>query len=318
MDELKAISNFVRAVEYGSFNKAAEAQNTTPQAVSKAIRQLERHLGVRLFHRTTRKNSLTPEGERFFASVKPSLEGVIDAVTQARSAVREDEGIIRISAAGTVGRKVLAPLLAEYQHLHPLIQIDLLLEDRFTDIVQERIDVGFRSGNPPEAQVIARRLFPIQQIACASPEYLRLNGIPREPHDLLKHRCTGYRQPGNGRPMPWEFDISGTSVFQSLPVIMSTNDPEVEMLSVISGTGIGLIDSINAHAPICQGCLVPVLTSLVSERMGLYLYYGHRADMPARVRHFIDFATRKLLGSRDFLFSKDELIQYSNSLYVLD
>ena len=318
MDELKAISNFVRAVEYGSFNKAAEVQHTTPQAVSKAIRQLERHLGVRLFHRTTRKSSLTDEGVHFFASVRPSLEGMIGAITQARSAVREDEGLIRISAAGPVGRKVLAPLLAEYQHLHPLIQIDLLLEDCFTDVVQERIDVGFRSGNAPEAQVVSRRLFAIQQIACASPEYLRKNGIPQEPNDLLKHRCTGYRQPGNGRPMPWEFEINGAAVFQNLPVVICTNDPEAEMLSVMSGTGIGLIDSINAHAAIKQGLLVPVLTPFVSERMGLYLYYGHRADMPARVRHFIDFATQRLLGSQNFCFLREDLGQYANTLSPLD
>ena len=195
MDELRALSTFVRVAELGSFNKAAQAQATTPQAVSKTIRQLEQHLGVRLFHRTTRKSSLTEEGERLLHAARPNLDGLVDALTRARSAVRSDEGLVRISAAGAVARLVLVPMLAAFQAEHPAIQIDLLLEDRFTDLVGERIDVGFRAGNPPEAQVIARRLFTIQQIACASPAYFERHPAPERLQDLLQHRCTRTASP---------------------------------------------------------------------------------------------------------------------------
>jgi DNA-binding transcriptional LysR family regulator len=202
MDQLRAITTFVRSAELGSFHKAAVAQGTTPQAVSKAIRQLEQHLGVRLFHRTTRKSSLTHEGERLFNEVRPNLDGVIAAVDRARSAVRDEEGLVRISAGGSAGRKVLMPLVVEFAQANPGVEFDLLLEDRVTDIVAERIDVGFRAGNPPSAQVVARRLFAIQQIVCASPAYLAQNGVPRRLAHLHKHRCTGYRQPGTGRAVP--------------------------------------------------------------------------------------------------------------------
>ena len=135
MDQLKAITTFVRAAEMGNFNRAALAQGTTPLAVSKTIMQFEQHLGVRLFHRTTRKSSLTEEGERLLQDVRANLDGLAAAVSRARSAVRENEGLVRISAGGSAGRKILLPLVVEFCQQHPLIQVDLLLEDGLTDSV---------------------------------------------------------------------------------------------------------------------------------------------------------------------------------------
>jgi len=307
MDELRALSTFVRVAELGSFNQAAQAQATTPQAVSKTIRQLEQHLGVRLFHRTTRKSSLTEEGERLLHAARPNLDGLVDALTRARSAVRNDEGVVRVAAGGAVARKVLVPMLAAFQVQHPAIQIDLLLEDRFTDLVGERIDVGFRSGNPPEAQVVARRLFAIQQIVCASPAYFEQHPVPRQLQDLLQHRCTAYRQPGTGRPMPWEFEVDGSTVFQHVTAVLCSSEPEADCLAVLAGIGLGQVDSINAAAALRDGRLVPVLTRHVSERMGLYLYYAQRADMPGRVRRFIDFAIDRLRDSPQFSVAPAEL-----------
>ncbi|GAB3252508.1 LysR family transcriptional regulator [Chitinimonas naiadis] len=307
MDELRAISIFVKATELGSFNKVAEVQNTTPQAVSKTIRQLEQHLGLRLFHRTTRKSSLTDEGLSFLEAVRPSLEGLVTAVTRARSAVQDEMGLVRVTAGGAVGRKVLVPMLAEFQENYPQIQLDLLLEDRFSDMVGERLDVGFRAGNVPDAQVVSRHLFPIQQIVCAAPAYLQRHGVPRNMQELQAHRCTGYRQPGTGRPMPWEFQIDGSTVYQSIPAVLCSNDPEAEMHLVLAGMGIGQIDSINAAAAIRDGRLVPLLVDSISSRMGLYVYYPQRADMPGRVRRFIDFSVERLRNSPLFSLTEAEL-----------
>lgn len=307
MDELRAVATFVRAAELGSFNKAAESQNTTPQAVSKAIRQLEQHLGVRIFHRTTRNSSLTEEGSRLLESVKPNLDGLVGALSRTRNAAADDEGSIRISASGTVGRKILVPLLAEFQGRHPRVQVELLLEERFTDRVAERIDVGFRAGTEPDAQVIARHLFPIQQLVCASPAYWQANPMPDAPEDLLRHRCTGYRQPGSGRPMAWEFDVRGVMVYQPVPAMLCSSDTEAEMNAVLASMGVGQIDSINAAVAVREGRLVPVLTEHVSERMGLYLFYPHRTDMPARVRRFIEFAIERLQGSTEHYVPPDAL-----------
>ena len=297
MDELRAITTFIRAAELGSFNQAAHVQGTTQQAVSKNVRQLEQHLGVRLFHRTTRKNSLTEEGQRLFDSVRENLDGLVAALNRARSAALDEEGVIRISAGSSVARKVLMPVLAAFVQRHPAVTFDLVLEDRDTDVVSERIDVGFRAGNPPTAQVVARRLFPIQLILCASPDYLTAHGVPARLEDLSRHRCVGYRQPGATRPAPWEFHVKDETTFRALPFVICCSDPDAEMQAVLSGMGIGQIDSINASAPIRAGQLVPLLTRHVSDRMGLHLYYAQRTAMPARVRRFIDFVAESMRGS---------------------
>jgi DNA-binding transcriptional LysR family regulator len=292
-------------------------QGTTPQAVSKTIRQFEQHLGVRLFHRTTRNSRLTEEGQRLLESIRPGLEGVVGALARARSAARDDEGVVRIAANGSMARKMLMPLLAEFQQKYPLILIDLIQEDGFSDLVGDRIDVGFRGGNAPDAQVVSRRLFTVQQIVCASPDYLARHEAPRTLQDLQGHRCTGYRQPGSGRPMAWEFEADGGVVFHQVQSVLLSNDPETEMHAVMAGMGIGQIDSINCAAAIRDGRLVPLLVDQISGRMGLHLYFAQRADMPGRVRRFIDFAVESLRDSPEFCLSLAELRKYSNVRYKL-
>lgn len=300
MDELRAIATFIRAAELGSFNRAATAQGITPQAVSKNIRQLEHYLGVRLFHRTTRKNTLTEDGQLLFDSVRASMEGFSGALNRVKNSAKGDQGLIRVSAGGAVGRKVLMPLVAEFTRLHPGVTFDLVLEDRSTDTVGERIDLGFKAGNAPTAQVVSRWLFPIQLIVCATPSYLQSHGIPQTIDDLANHRCIGYRQPGTGRPVPWEFQVQGEILYRSMDYVVCCSDPEAEMHAVLSGIGVGQIDSINATAEIHAKHLVPLLTHSTSDRMGLYLYYAQRTDMPGRVRRFIDFAAERLQGGEEF------------------
>jgi DNA-binding transcriptional LysR family regulator len=307
LDELRAISTFIRAAELGSFNRAAHAQGSTPQAVSKAIRQLEAHLGVRLFHRTTRKNALTDEGARLLDSVRGSVDGIRHAVSRARSAAVEDEGPIRISAGGAVGRKVLMPVIAEFSALYPGVTFDLLLEDRSTDVVAERIDVGFKAGNAPVAQVVSRKLFSVQLLVCASPAYLAKHGAPATIADLRQHPSIGYRQPGTGQPMPWEFQVKGETSLVTISPLVCCSDPEAEMCAVLAGMGIGQIDSVNASGPLRDGSLVPLLVATASDRMGLYVYYARRDNMPRRVRRFIDFAIERLGNTREFHLQKSVL-----------
>ena len=300
MDELRAITTFVKAAELGSFNRAAQLQGTTAQAVSKSVRQLEEHLGVRLFHRTTRRSALTEDGQRLLESVRDSLHALTGAIGRARDAAREDEGVIRIAAGGAVGRKLLLPLVADFRRAHPGITFDLVLEEGATDSVGERVDLGFKAGNAPTAQVVSRRLFAIQLILCASPDYLAAHGRPASIAALREHACVGYRQPGTARPVPWEFDVRGEIVHEPVPFSVCCSDSGAEMQAVLLGLGIGQIDAINATAPLRDGRLVPLLVRHTSERMGFYLWYGQRRDMPARVRRFIDFAAERLRGGAGF------------------
>lgn len=311
MDRLRVIATFVRAAELGSFQQAAVAQGITPQAVSKAVRQLEHELGVRLFHRTTRKSSLTEDGRRFLEAVKPALDEVMNAWSRTRRSAEDDEGLVRITAPGPVGRRVLVPLLVEFRRLYPKVQIDMLLDEHFTDIVAERIDVGLRCGSAPDAQLVVRKLFPIQVITCAAPSYLAEHGRPRSIDDLARHACTGYRQPNTGRLLQWEFAVDGELVLRDVPLALCTNDGDAELAAVIAGMAIGQIDSISAAPHLREGRIVPVLPQTVSERHAAYLYYPQRRDMPQRVRRFIDFLVERLQGSDDWRFTGDALRAYA-------
>lgn len=298
MDELRAVTLFIRAAELGSFNKAAVAEGLSAQAISKAIRQLEHHLGIRLFHRTTRKNSLTEDGLRFLDSVKPNFEGLIRTLAAARTGSQEWSGLIRISASRTVGINVLLPLIAEFRGTYPNVEFELVLEDRVTDIVSNRIDIGFRTGHPPDGQIISRRLFPLLLVPCAAPAYLDIHGVPNCLQDLQNmHVCTGYRQTSTGKLMPWEFELNGEVRYVSIPAKFCTNDAGAEMEAVLAGFGAGLIDYLLAGPYFRSGALIPFLVEQISSRMGTYIYYPHRSEMPRRVRAFIDFAIEKLLNN---------------------
>lgn len=306
MDELRAITVFARAAAAGSFQRAAVDLAITPQAVSKTVAQLEEHLGVRLFHRSTRRSTLTAEGLAFLEDVQPGLAALAGAVGRARSATEQVRGTIRLTGAHS-SRKVLAAPIAEFAALHPQVQFDLLMDDGFTDIVAAQIDVGFRAGHEPGGTVIVRRLFGVQQILCAAPAYLADHGEPHSLAELARHRCTGFRQRETGRLLPWELMVDGELQRLDMPVRFCANDPEAELDAVLAGMGIGLIDSINAAADLRAGRLRPLLPQHRSEHLGFYIYYPQRDAMPRRVRAFIDFMVQRLQGSRAFVLDESEL-----------
>ena len=150
INELRSITTFVRTAELGNLSKAAVAQGISPQAASKALGQLEQHLGVRLFHRTTRSMSLTEEGQRFFEAAKPSLISLEQALQGVRQTREDLAGPLRIVGPQSVFRAVIGPVLDEYCRLYPEVQPDVQLDDRLGNWVEDRVDVGFRLGNLPE------------------------------------------------------------------------------------------------------------------------------------------------------------------------
>lgn len=308
MDELKAITLFVRASDAGSFQRAASELGVSPQAVSKGVAQLERHLGVRLFHRTTRQNSLTAEGLAFLEQVRPGLSSLQSALAGTRQAKDEVAGPLRVTAAPSA-RKVLHRHLADFSQQHPAVQIDMLMSNPYTDLVAAQVDVGFRSGAAPSMQVVSRQLFVVQQIICAAPAYLQRHGRPRNLAELQGHRCTGFRSSETGRLLPWEVMVGGELQRLNIAPVFCADDPECELDAVLAGCGIGLIDSINAAAEIRLGRLVPLLPEHRSEHMGFHLYYPQRTHMPRRVRRFIDFMAERLRDSREFVLDEPELRQ---------
>ncbi len=289
MDKSRSVALFISVARARSFSQAAVELGLSPQAVSKSVRQLEAWLGVRLFHRTTRSLSLTNDGQRLFETADPGLRLLDEALEQVKSSRQGSEGLIRIAAPTSVGSHVLVPLIRQFQRSYPDIHFDLLLDDHFTDLVEAKIDVAFRAGNPPARNMVSRRLADLALVICASPEYIAEHGAPKNAAQLQAHRCTGFRQPNTGRMLPWELRIDGGTVYKDVPAVLSFNTVEAEVEAVLAGIGVGqlLLYLIREH--LAQGRLVELLPQLATANAGLYMVYQQRTQMPLRVRTFIDF-----------------------------
>ncbi len=307
INELRSITTFIRTVELGSLSKAAAAQQISPQAASKALGQLEQHLGVRLFHRTTRSMSLTEEGQRFFEAAQPSLISLQQALNAARQTREDLAGPLRIVGPRTVLQPVIGPVLDEYCRLYPEVQPDVQLDDRVGNWVEDRVDVGFHLGNPPDEGLIARRLFPMQLVICAAPSYLRKYGVPRTLYELDSHRCSAFRRASDGRVSPWRVRVGDGMQEQYVRPAFCTNDEAFELRAVLAGEVIGQLAVPSAASLIRSGRLVPLLLEHVADNFSLFVYYGSRAAQPARVRRFIDLAVERLTDSHNFVLRNDEL-----------
>jgi DNA-binding transcriptional LysR family regulator len=306
-NELRAIATFVKAAELGSLRQAALAQAITPQAASQSLTQLESHLGIRLFHRTTRRLSLTEEGQAFLHDAQPGLATLQRALHGARRGREEIAGPLRIVAPRATMLQVLWPVLEEYVKAYPRVTPDVQLEDRIGNWVEDRVDVGFRAGMAPEDGVIARRLLPLQLVVCAAPGYLARHGAPTSIDDLANHRCSGFRAANTGKVMPWEFRVGDEIVSRAVRTEFTTNDIELEARAVLSGEFVGQLIGVTAAPLVRAGLLVPLLQQHVSDHLALYVYYGSRVAQPARVRAFIDLAIERLADNPALFLQPNEL-----------
>ncbi len=306
-NELRAIATFVKAAELGSLRQAAIAQAITPQAASQALAQLESHLGVRLFHRTTRRLALTEEGSRFLEAAQPGLSTLQRALHGARRGREEIAGPLRIVAPRATMLQMLWPVVEEYCRLHPQIEPDVQLDDRIGNWVEDRVDVGFRVGSSPQDGLIARRLMPVQLVVCAAPSYLARFGTPASIDALAGHRCSCFRHPATGKVMPWEFKVGEEIVSRAIAPALCTNDIEFEARAVAAGQVVGQLVGATAAPLVRAGRLVPLLTAHVTDHLGLYIYWGSRVAQPARVRAFIDLAVERLADNPQFVLQPQEL-----------
>lgn len=293
MDQLRALTLFSKVAALGSFQRVAVAEGITAQAVGKSIRQLEEHLGVRLLHRTTRRCALTQDGQALLDTTRAPLDDLGRALQQVQTTSQQVSGVLRISAAPSA-RGLLADPVARFCERHPRVQVDLITGNTFADTVDQRVDVGFRSGHEPRGDLVARRLLAVHQRLCASPAYLARHGTPTSVDDLRRHRCTAFRDAQTGRTWPWRLNAAGEG-FEPDPAAFS-NDPETEVALVRAGLGIGLLDSICAAEDLRSGRLVVVLPDVHPEDLAFFLYYPSRKRLPQRTRVFIDFVVAHFAG----------------------
>jgi DNA-binding transcriptional LysR family regulator len=313
INELRAISIFVEVARLGSLRKAAQSMGISPQAASQALTQLEDHLEVRLFHRTTRAMSLTDEGRQFLEEARPSLLSLrqaLQAVHRARDVVA---GPLRIVGPRSTFQPVLWRLLDEFCSAYPAVVPEVHLEDRIGNWVEDRVDVGFRLGGSPDAGVVARKLFPVQLIMCASPDYLQRHGRPDSLAALQTHRCSVFRHPATGAIVPWRVKIDGHSTDLSVTPAICTNDDVLELHAVLGGQVIGQLAGVSAAPYIRAGRLVPLLPSHIPEGYSYHVYYGSRSAQPARIRAFIDLVLQRLVDSPEYVLRPEELTKLART-----
>lgn len=287
MDRIDAMRAFVTVVTEGSFSNAATSLKLSPQLVSKYVSKLEERLGVRLLNRTTRKVSLTEAGVRYLQHAQQILLSIDEMDSQLGGLQQNPEGTLRISAPVSFALKHMARLVTDFQSQYPLVNVDLQLNDRKVDIVDEGFDVALRIGHLKSSSLIAKYIAPIRLILCASLEYLKKHGIPRRPDDLKGHRYLHYsymEMDGKEEIYTWlkEKNSERGGKFHS-------NNGDVLIDAAISGAGLVLQPTFIASEAISSGKLIIVLPEFEPDPLGLYVVYAHRKLLPNKVRCFIDF-----------------------------
>lgn len=289
LERLTGIVAFARAASYGSFTAAAQSLSVSPSAVSKTIQRLEQQLGLRLFTRTTRSLVLTPEGRELHERALHLLRAAEDVVQSAAAARSEPSGTLKVAAPLPIGTRLLAPALPEFRRRYPKLNIDLRLNDRFVNLVEEGIDVAIRIGDLADSNLISRGLAPARVSAFASPAYLAARGTPRKPEDLKDHDCVNFRYQTSGQLLRWMFKV-GSRTIEVTPdagIVVDVSAAVAEVL--VTGGGIGMSASFIAAPYVERGLLVPVLNEFSVNRSTITAVWPESRRGNPNVKAFISF-----------------------------
>ena len=276
----------------GSLSAAARELGITTPAVSKHLAQMEARLGVLLVNRTTRRMSLTPEGELCLAHARRILGDIHDLEQLLGVSRSTPRGLLRVNATLGFGRSHVAPLISRFAERHPEVEVQLQLSVNPPPLTEDSFDVCIRFGEPPDARVIARRLAPNRRLLCASPAYLARAGEPRTPHDLAQHNCIGIRQ-GEEAYGLWRLahGRGRNATIESVKTRgnLTTNDGEIAVNWALDGHGILMRAEWDIERHLKNGRLVQVLPQYFTPDADIYAVYPQRHQLAARVRAFVDF-----------------------------
>ncbi|CAN7240567.1 LysR family transcriptional regulator [Pseudoduganella sp. LjRoot289] len=296
MDRLTSMDIFVKAVDLGSFSAAANALQMSPQLVGKHIQTLERHMGIRLLNRTTRRQSLTDIGKSFYERARiilAEVEAADSLVAESRSVPR---GRLKINAPVTFAIHALAPRLHEYLSAHPEVSVDLTMANRFVDMIEEGYDAVFRVGNLSDSGLIARPLAPYRLVACAAPSYLALHDPIRTPMDLQGHECLGFSH--TELRTHWTFDGPEGRVSVPISGRLMVDNGEALLPAAVAGLGVMLQPEELARAALESGRLAVVLAQYSIPTRPMHILYAPDRRLTPKLRSFIDFAV-EAFGPKD-------------------
>ncbi len=287
MDRIDAMRAFVTVATEGSFTAAADRLEMSPQLVSKYVSQLEQHLGTRLLNRTTRRVHLTEAGARYCQGAQQILGDIEDMESQLGDMQESAQGRLRISAPVSFAAHHLAPMLCDFQRQNPGVSVDLQLNDRKVDIVEEGFDIALRIGHLRSSSMIAKRIAPVRIVAVASPEYLAEYGTPSHLEDLQKHRYLRYSYVESDTTFSMHRWLREKGIDPRNEI--ACNNGDVLVQAAIEAGGIAIQPTFITGPAIAAGKLKILLQEFEPEPMGLYAVYAHRQLMASKVRSFIDF-----------------------------
>lgn len=292
MDRLAAMETYVSVVEAGSFSGAARRLNLGQPAVSKSIAQLEEHLGARLLLRSTRGLTPTDAGQRFYEHAKR----VIDEAAEAEQAVRESSesltGRLRVSAATTFARLHILPALKTFLDRHPQLEIDITLDDRNIDLLEEGIDVGLRMGTLQDSGMTARRISQCARLVVGTPAYFAEAGMPRTPADLSGHQAIVYSRNGGGESWAFSKDGKETAVVVSGRVRVSA--AEGMRTAVLADMGLAIASQWMFAPELAEGKVQPVLTGWELPALDLWAVFPSGRLVTSKARAFVSFVEETL------------------------
>ncbi|MCG7600939.1 LysR family transcriptional regulator [Halomonas sp. McH1-25] len=285
MDRLQAMQTFRAVVEAGSFAGGARRLGLSNAMVSKQVAGLEAQLGVRLLTRTTRRLHLTAEGERYLRGAARLLDELHELEAGLGEQRGEIRGRLRLSAPLDFGVRELVPALQAFEHKHPAVQLEVMLEDRRVDPLAEDFDLVVRIGELEDSSLIARRLMPMPRHVYAAPSYLKRHGVPRHPDELRMHRCLHYSLQRGGPS--WTFIVDGKLQRYRFQPVMTCNNGRALAEAASRGMGLVYKPAFLGEPEVARGRLVHVLDEFVTQPLGVYLLYAERDFMPARLQALI-------------------------------
>ncbi|WP_028537217.1 LysR family transcriptional regulator [Paludibacterium yongneupense] len=288
MDRFSEIRAFVTVAELGSFVAASDRLELSRAMVTKLVSALEARLGVRLMHRTTRRLSLTSEGESYLEEASALLSELDDLESRLSAGATRPAGRLRVTVPVSFGVHYLGRLVSRFQERYPEVVVELSLNDRRIDLVEEGYDVGLRVARLTDSSLIARRLAPISAGVCAAPSYLERHGIPLEPEQLSQHNCLLYTlmdQPG-----VWDFaGRDGNECKVRVDGSLKANNGDMLVDAACQGLGIVRQPHFLVDAALRDGRLLPLLPDWYWQHLDLYAVYPARRHVPGKVRVFVDF-----------------------------
>ena len=287
MDRFVEMQTFCAVVDAGSFVSAADTLGMSKAAASRYVSELERRLGVRLLHRTTRRLSLTEDGERFYARSRELLAGLEEAEAELHSRSGAARGLLRVNAPVTFGIRHLAQLWGAFCELHPQVRLEVTLSDRSVDLVEEGFDMAIRIAALPSSTLVCRQLARTRIVLCASPRYLAAHGTPSAPAELARHAVIAYSYWSGGDE--WQFEGPDGRVSVRTKPSMHTNSGDTCRAMALADQGVILQPGFLVADDLAAGTLVELMPAYRSVTLGIYALYPTRKFVPPKVRALVEF-----------------------------